>query len=210
MKVVATRQLCNSSVALAATAPFTKGSLNYTLIKSRRKTISVELRDGEVVVRAPNRMPKREINAFVEKHTEWIIKQQKKWNEQQAQLGTIEKLTNDELDALYQQAKAVIPARVRYYADLLGVDYGRITIRCQRTRWGSCSAKGNLNFNCLLMLAPPEVLDSVIVHELCHRKEMNHSDRFYAEVLRVFPDYRKWDRWLKDNGGLLIMRMTGR
>ena len=207
MKVVATRQLCNSSVALAATAPFTKGSLNYTLIKSRRKTISVELRDGEVVVRAPNRMPKREINAFVEKHTEWIEKQQKKWNEQQAQLGTIEKLREDELDALYQQAKAVIPDRVRYYADLLGVDYGRITIRCQRTRWGSCSAKKNLNFNCLLMLTLPEVLDSVVAHEVCHLREMNHSARFYALVTEIFPDYHHWNRWLKDNGKALMARV---
>ena len=207
MKVVATRQLCNSSVALAATAPFTKGSLNYTLIKSRRKTISVELRDGEVVVRAPNRMPKREINAFVEKHTEWIEKQQKKWNEQQAQLGTIEKLREDELDALYQQAKAVIPDRVRYYADLLGVDYGRITIRCQRTRWGSCSAKKNLNFNCLLMLTLPEVLDSVVAHEVCHLREMNHSARFYALVTEIFPDYHHWNRWLKDNGKALMARI---
>ena len=205
--MVATRQLCNSSVALAATAPFTKGSLNYTLIKSRRKTISVELRDGEVVVRAPNRMPKREINAFVEKHTEWIEKQQKKWNEQQAQLGTIEKLREDELDALYQQAKAVIPDRVRYYADLLGVDYGRITIRCQRTRWGSCSAKKNLNFNCLLMLTLPEVLDSVVAHEVCHLREMNHSARFYALVTEIFPDYHHWNRWLKDNGKALMARI---
>ena len=94
-----------------------------------------------------------------------------------------------------------------YYAPQIGVDYGRITIRCQRTRWGSCSAKGNLNFNCLLMLAPPEVLDSVVVHELCHRREMNHSPRFYALVLRVFPDYHRWDRWLKDNGPALMARI---
>ena len=60
----------------------------------------------------------------------------------------------------------------------------------------------------LNMLTPPEVIDSVVVHELCHRKEMNHSDKFYAEVLRVFPEYWKWDKWLKKNGSLLMMRMT--
>ena len=87
-----------------------------------------------------------------------------------------------------------IPERVRHYAPLVGVSFGRITIRNQRSLWGSCSAKGNLNFNCLLMLTPPEVIDSVIVHELCHRKEMNHSKAFYAEVRRVFPDYWKWDK----------------
>lgn len=80
-------------------------------------------------------------------------------------------------------------------------------IRKQRSKWGSCSSKGNLNFNCLLMPAPPEVLDSV-VRELCHRREMNHSERFHAEVLRVFPEYYKWSRWLKDNGAMLIARMS--
>lgn len=113
----------------------------------------------------------------------------------------------EEIRSLADQALKVIPERVRYYAPLIGVTYGRITIRNQRTKWGSCSAQGNLNFNCLLMLTPQEVLDSVVVHELCHRKEMNHSERFYAEVLRVFPDYKKWDKWLKDNGPVLMQRM---
>ena len=94
-----------------------------------------------------------------------------------------------------------------YYAPIVGVSYGRITIRSQRSRWGSCSSNGNLNFNCLLMLVPPGVLDSVVVHELCHRKEMNHSPRFYAEVLRVLPDYRERDRWLKENGAMLMARL---
>lgn len=113
----------------------------------------------------------------------------------------------DEIQALADKALKVIPERVKYYAPKVGVTYGRITIRNQRSRWGSCSAKGNLNFNCLLMLTPPEVIDSVVVHELCHRKEMNHSDRFYAEVLRVFPEYHKWNKWLKENGSTLMQRM---
>ena len=102
-----------------------------------------------------------------------------------------------------------IPERVAYYAPIAGVSYGRITIRNQKSRWGSCSAKGNLNFNCLLMLTPPEVIDSVVVHELCHRKEMNHSRRFYDEVLRVYPDYHIWNKWLKENGAAIMRRMTG-
>ena len=107
------------------------------------------------------------------------------------------------------QAVKTIHERVRYYAPLIGVTYGRITIRNQRTRWGSCSSKGNLYFNCLLMLAPPEVLDSVVVHELCHRKEMNHSKQFYEEVRRVFPEYDKWNSWLKTYGPDLMRRMNG-
>ena len=81
------------------------------------------------------------------------------------------------------QAVKTIPEKVRYYAPLVGVTYGRITIRNQRIRWGSCSSKGNLNFNCLLMLAPSEVLESVVVHQLCHWKEMNHSKMKWNQLM---------------------------
>ena len=74
--------------------------------------------------------------------------------------------------------------------------YGRITIRAQRSRWGSCSSKGNLNFNCLLMLTPSEIRDYVVVHELCHRIELNHSAYFWAEVARILPDYKECRKWL--------------
>lgn len=181
--------------------------IEYTLIRSKRKTVSVEVRGDKVIVRAPKRMPGRDISAFVQKHESWIKKQLERSLDQQRRLNGIEKLTKQELDALYQQAKTVLPERVRYFAGLLGVDYGRITIRCQKTRWGSCSAKKNLNFNCLLMLAPPEAADSVVAHEVCHLLEMNHSDRFYRLVLEIFPDYRRWNRWLRDNGKLLMARV---
>ena len=100
-----------------------------------------------------------------------------------------------------------IPQRVAHYAAKLGVTYGRITIRNQKTRWGSCSSKGNLNFNCLLMLTPPEVIDYVIVHELCHRKEMNHSARFWTLVASILPDYTEQKRWLREHGGVIIGRL---
>ena len=113
-------------------------------------------------------------------------------------------LTQQELDALKREAKLLIPERVRYFAAKLGITYGRIAIRAQRSRWGSCSSKGNLNFNCLLMLTPREVIDSVIVHELCHRKELNHSKAFWALVYEAMPDYKTWDKWLRDHGRELI------
>ena len=106
-------------------------------------------------------------------------------------------------------AKQVIPEKVAYYARLMNVTYGRISIRRQKTRWGSCSREGNLNFNCLLMLAPPEVLDYVVVHELSHRLEMNHSARFWAQVAKVIPEYRTPRKWLKEQGGRLMLRMHG-
>ena len=109
--------------------------------------------------------------------------------------------------SIVKQAAATLPERVRFFAQQMGLSYGRITIRSQRTRWGSCSAKGNLNFNCLLMLMPQEVRDYVVLHELCHRKEMNHSTAFWAEVEAVCPDYRVHRKWLKDNGVSLIARL---
>lgn len=182
--------------------------MNYDLIRSSRKTIAAEIRDGRLLVRAPLHASETDINAFLDKHRDWIETHLAK-AQAQKETASGHKLTMQELHELADRAMEFIPKRVAYYAPLIGVTYGSITIRNQRTRWGSCSSKGNLNFNCLLMLTPPEVIDSVVVHELCHRKQPNHSERFYAEVLRVFPEYRRWEKWLKDNGGTLMAMMTG-
>lgn len=176
------------------------------VIRSSRRTLGMEIKDGELVIRAPYFAPKREIERFVRNNYGWIEKQLRKKEKLQQKMEGVEPLSKEEISALMKEAKQVVPPRVAYYAEKIGVTYGRISIRCQKTRWGSCSAKGDLNFNCLLMLAPPEAMDSVIVHELCHRKEMNHSNRFYSEVLRVFPEYNKWNRWLKENGKVLMAR----
>lgn len=180
--------------------------MDINIIRSKRRTYAAEIRDCKVIVRAPLWADDAQIRQFVEKHRHWIEVHLQKAQERAAAEVPGEKLSEAELRALARQAAAVIPERVRFYAQKIGVTYGRITIRNQKTRWGSCSAKGNLNFNCLLMLTPPEVVDSVVVHELCHRKEMNHSPRFYAEVLRVMPDYRERRRWLKENGAAILNR----
>ena len=121
----------------------------------------------------------------------------------------VQPLTMEDIQKLADEALRVIPGRVAHFAPLVGVTYGRITVRNQRTRWGSCSSKGNLNFNCLLMLAPPGILDYVVVHELCHRKEMNHSPKFWAEVAKVMPDYKERQKWLRTEGSSIMRRMTG-
>lgn len=177
------------------------------IIRSNRKTISVELKLTGLVVRAPNRMSQREIHTFLIKKSAWIEKHYKQLQERQEQLRQAGPFTEEEIRELAQRALAVIPEKVRHYAPIVGVDYGRITIRNQRSRWGSCSSKGNLNFNCLLMLLPDDVIDSVVVHELCHRKHMDHSSSFYAEVERVFPEYQKCQKWLKENGSAYLCRL---
>ena len=176
------------------------------VIRSRRTTCAIGLdRDGSLVFRGPYGITDAEVMRMLEKHRAWILK--KRAGAKKESVPPAERLTRSDVEALAQRALKVLPQKTAAAAKRLGVTCGRITIRCQKTRWGSCSSKGNLNFNCLLMLAPPEVLDSVVVHELCHRKEMNHSKQFYDEVLRVFPEYKKWNKWLKDNGAALMARL---
>lgn len=178
-----------------------------TVIRSDRKSLSLEIKpDGTLLARAPRNLPEREIRRFLQEKTDWIEKSLAKV-ESVNRVGEQAPLSPEDIRALADRALAVIPSRVRMFAARMGVDYGRITIRSQTGRWGSCSSLGNLNFNCLLMLSPPEVLDYVIVHELAHRKEMNHSPAFWAQVEAVLPDYRQRERWLKTQGKILLARM---
>ena len=179
--------------------------LTYSVIRSDRRTLSLQIKtDGSIVVRCPRRYPSREIQKFVESKSDWILKNLRQVQRVQA----LPHLTEEELEILDHQAHSLLPEKVRYWASRVGVTYGRITIRRQKTRWGSCSSQGNLNFNLLLMLTPPEVMDYIVVHELCHRKEMNHSARFWAEVEKVLPDYEARRKWLKTYGGSIIARGT--
>lgn len=180
----------------------------YTLLRSRRRTLALEITpSGQVIARAPLKMSQARIQAFVLEKAGWIrahLARARRQNEQAAQAG---KLTAEDIQALRKGAEPVIRERVHFFAKALGVTYGKITLRCQRTRWGSCSASGNLSFNCLLALAPPEVQDYVVVHELCHRKQMNHSSAFWREVASALPDYPARREWLKKNGPVLLARL---
>jgi len=180
------------------------------MIRSNRRTIAIEItRDCQVLLRVPNRMKQKDVQAFVSEKWAWIEKNYREMQQKRQKredLFQTYQLTDDRIRELAKKACKIIPQRVAYYAEKMGVTYGRITIRNQKTRWGSCSSKGNLNFNCMLMLAPREVLDYVVIHELCHRKEMNHSKRFWKEVEKVMPDYEVHKKWLKDNGSILLIR----
>ena len=181
---------------------------NAIVTRSRRRTISIEINDeGNLRVRAPYFTSNFEIDRFVRRNRNWILKQMEKSDARRALQGTIVPLTEREVEELAEQALQTLPARVEFFAWQMGVTYGRVTIRNQRTRWGSCSAKGNLNLNCLLMLLPEEIRDYVIVHELAHRKEMNHSARFWALVESMLPDYKARRKWLREHGEAVIARL---
>lgn len=153
--------------------------------------------DGTLTVRAPYQMAVKTADAFVEGHREWIL----------SRIQTYERLkeerpvyTDEERADGRERARERLEEKCQLYAKRMGISYGRITVREQKTRWGSCSAKGNLNFNWKLILMPEEILDYLVVHELAHRIEMNHSPAFWRAVEREIPDYRERRMWLKKNG----------
>ncbi len=180
-------------------------SHDYSIIRSRRRTVSVEItEDATLLVRAPNWMGAGEIERFVESHSEWIDKHLTKAETRNVKAADNAPISDNELNALIILAEAQIPDKVRHFADLLGVTYGKVSVRNQKTLWGSCTSDGNLSFNCLIMKAPESVRDYVIVHELCHRKEMNHSKAFWKCVESVLPDYKASRKWLKEEGAVLM------
>ena len=171
----------------------------YQLIRSKRKTISVQVtREGKVIVRAPLFSTDRQIAKFAAEHEEWVNEKLEE-TVGRDRISTRE-YTPAEVRLYKKRAQGIISRRVAHYAGIMDVDYGQITIRDQKSRWGSCSDKCNLNFSWRLILMPIEVMDYIVVHELAHLKEMNHSKDFWAEVEKVLPDYEIQRKWLKDNG----------
>jgi len=162
--------------------------MEYTLIRTNRKTMAIYIRPGGLVeVRAPQRCPKRDIDKFLASKAKWI--------EEKCAL-MLSRTSRDEPDAAMEaqyrrRAKELLPQRVAHYAELMGVAPAGIKITGARTRWGSCSGKGNLNFSWRLMLAGEREIDYVVVHELAHLREMNHSPRFWAVVEAALPDYKE-------------------
>ena len=181
-----------------------KSDLEIKIVRTDRKSFCIESGSDGFIVRAPKRTTDAEISDFLNQHKRWIEKQKQRIEKHNEAISKIEPLTDDEISELKLKGEKLVLERVAYYAEIIGVKYGKVTVRAQKKRWGSCSFNGNLSFNCVLALAPTEVLDSVVVHELCHIKVKNHSKKFYDVVLKVFPEYRECHKWLKDNGDMLL------
>lgn len=180
------------------------------IIRSSRRSMGLQVKaDGTVCARVPMQVMDYAVQEFIEGHADWIFKKRKLVlsKDNRPDIVYLPEVT-EESDR--ERIQTFIEEKVSHYASVMGVSYGRITMRNQKTRWGSCSSKGNLNFNCLLMLAPSEILDYVVVHELCHRKQMNHSKAFWLEVEKVLPDYKESIEWLKEEGCQLMYLVTGR
>ena len=137
--------------------------ITYVIQKSRRRSISVSvMTDNRVLVKAPYGTTERTVQEFLLSKKDWITKHLEKQNWEKEKAESLGLLSADEIKQIKRQVRKIIPQRVEYWANKIGVTYGRIAIRLQSSRWGSCSVDGNLNFNCLLVIMPPEIKDSVV------------------------------------------------
>lgn len=186
------------------------GEYNVEVRRSKRKSATIKITaDMQIVVFVPLYVSDNEIERMVISKSKWIDEHMLKVQSTIDERSKLEKITFEQVKELADQAVEYIPKKVKYYAEKENFVYNKITIKNLVSRWGSCSTKGNLNFNCLLMLMPDYVIDYIVVHELCHLREMNHSEKFWAEVEKIMPDYQRAELWLKQNGGNLISRMRG-
>ena len=168
--------------------------MEYSVEYSLRKTISLCIKNEKLIVKAPIGTQKSKIESIVNSHINWIEKHLVK---QKARNEKYRELTEEKIAKLRRSAKEILPKKVEYYSNIMGLKYGRITITSAKTRFGSCSAKGNISFSYRLMLYPEEAIDYVVVHELAHVKELNHSPAFYKIVASVLPDYKERAKMLK-------------
>ena len=170
----------------------------YEIVYSVRKTLAVQVKaDGSVVVRAPKRMAKYKIEAFLKEKQDWIHTHREKALAA-AEQKAANRLTEAERKAAVKRAAQMLAEKTAHFAKEMGVTYGRITIREQKTRWGSCSLKtGTLAFARRLCVAPLPAQEYVVVHEFCHFAHPNHGSGFWAAVAAVMPDYKARERLLK-------------
>ncbi len=214
----------------------------HKIIRSKRKTIALVVQpDGKLIIRAPKRATKRQINALIKKYADWIEKKQAQFLVEAESFSPRKFLEGEEFfflgksyflqitgakkttlrlwgehfqlaesaqaDAEWhfekwykKEARRIFSERVEFYAKKYDFEYAKIKLSSARTRWGSCSAKGNINLTWRLVMAPLEIIDYVTVHELSHLREHNHSKAFWVQVEAILPDYKERRKWLKENG----------
>lgn len=168
----------------------------YELIRSRRRTLALEITaDCRVVARAPMRLAKARIDAFVAEHADWIAIHLAR---QQARRDSHPEPTEEERLDCIRRAQELLPTKVAHYSAIMGLYPTGISITGARKRFGSCSGKNRICFSWRLMAYPEEAIDYVVVHELAHIRHKNHGPDFYACVERVLPDWRQRRELLKE------------
>lgn len=170
-------------------------NIQYEIIRSKRKTLSLEVkRGGEVIIRSPLHLSEQKITEFLNLRYEWLLKAIKRQKNKKDKYN----LTSEQINALKQKAKDILPKRVEYYSNIMKLYPKTVKINLAKTRFGSCSSQNSINLSAFLMLYPMEAIDYVVVHELAHIKYKNHQKEFYNLVESYMPDYKKRILLLKD------------
>lgn len=172
--------------------------LTYRLERSDRKNVQLKIcPDGTLLVKAPLRYSKSEIDALIARHGRWIEKHRAAMEKRTTRIETCAK-TPEQIETLFRQAREFIPERVAYFSRLMGVTPTGVRITSAQKRFGSCSAHNSLCFSYRVMMYPPEAIDYVVVHELAHIRHHDHSREFYLFIESILPDYRRCEAILKE------------
>jgi len=171
--------------------------VEYTLKKSRRaKRLRIAVYcDASVVVTTPFRIKENIIEEFIISKSKWLFEKLDVFKKIESKLSL--KFSKKDYDKNKQEACDFITKRVEKYSKIYKLKFNKIVIKNQKTKWGSCSKKKNLNFNYKLLFLPKKLADYIIVHELCHLQEMNHSYKFWKLVGKAFPSYKEVRKELK-------------
>ena len=169
----------------------------YKLIRSERRTLAMELSpEGDLILRAPRRMPLRLIEQFIASHEDWIAKHREKLR-RRAEFDEAHFSDEEQIQSLITRAKAILPEKTEYWAKIMGVTPTGVRITRAKKRFGSCSPENRIAYSYRLMAYPEEAIDDVVVHELSHIRHKNHSPDFYAFVARFLPDHKAREAILK-------------
>ena len=171
--------------------------MDFEIIRTDRKTVAISIKNGRVILRAPKRLKDKDAEQIIKEHEKWI--NEKLFEYQKKEAKKLE-LIEAQISVLKRDAREYFAAKTEYFSKIMNLKYSRITITSARTRFGSCSSRGNISFSYMLMLYPETAREYVIVHELAHLLEMNHSKRFYAIVEQYMPDYKERRKQLKNGG----------
>ena len=171
--------------------------MEYEIIRSSRRTVAITIKEGRVILRAPMRLKDSDAEKIIASHEKWIKEKLEKYKNTKTENA---ELSSEKIAELRKLSKVYFREKIERYSKIMNLKYGRLTITGAKTRFGSCSSRGNISFSYRLMLYPEAAREYVVVHELAHLVEMNHSKRFYAIIERYLPDYKERKKLLKNGG----------
>ncbi|MDD3487405.1 MAG: M48 family metallopeptidase [Candidatus Moranbacteria bacterium] len=166
--------------------------IDYKLCESdRARCLRITIYpSGELAATLPRNMSLKNLEKFLQQKSDWILRKMNLAKKRKP-LFALPRASRKDYLAKKNEARKLVSAKVEYFSRIYGVHPAKISIRNQKSRWGSCSRKGNLNFNYRLVYLPEKYQDYIVVHELCHLKEFNHSKKFWDWVALAIPDYKK-------------------